>query len=72
LFKLSKKNLNSLNSRKNKMRTKELIIFAAFGVIVAYALTTTSFDSVSSFNPLNWVTDSISGFLNLLKDLFFG
>ncbi len=54
------------------MRLSELLIVAAFGVLVAYAIFTGPFDSGFSFNPLDWVTDSIKGFLDLLKDLLFG
>ena len=54
------------------MRLSELLIVAAFGVLVVYALTTGPFDSGFSFNPLDWITASIKGFLDLLKDLFFG
>jgi len=53
------------------MRARELAIIVAFSILVAYALST-EFDSASSFNPLNWITDSIDGFLDMLKDLFFG
>ena len=54
------------------MRLSELLIVAAFGVLLTYALTTGPFDSVSSFNPLNIITDLIKGFLDLVKDLLFG
>ena len=62
------------------MRARELGIIVAFGLLVTYAIFTipsesaliTLPESATSFNPLNWITDSIDGFLNMLKNLFFG
>ena len=54
------------------MRLSELLIVVAFGVLLTYALIMGPFDSGFSFNPLDWVTDLIKGFLDLLKDLLFG
>ena len=62
------------------MRTRELAIIVAFGLLVTYAVITIPSESAlislpesaPSFNPLGWITDSIDGFLNMLKDLFFG
>jgi len=53
------------------MRLSELLIIAAFAVVVAYALATSPIEDFS-FDPLGWITNSINGFLDLLKDLFFG
>ena len=62
------------------MRARELGIIIAFGLIVTYAVITippesaliTLPESAPSFNPLNWISDSIDGFLNMLKNLVFG
>lgn len=54
------------------MRLRELGIIAAFGLLVTYAIFTIPSEPISSFNPLDMITDSINGFLNMLKDLVFG
>jgi hypothetical protein len=55
----------------NEMKIRELLILIAITVIVGYSLTTMSIHE-SSIDPLRIITDSISGLLNLLKQLFFG
>jgi hypothetical protein len=54
------------------VKLTELAIVGAFAVTVAYALVTLPLDSLVSFNPVEWLADSINGFLNMLEDLFFG
>ena len=55
----------------NQMKIRELLVLIAITVIIGYALTTASIQD-SSIDPLKGITDTISGFLNLLKQLFFG
>ena len=54
------------------MKLGEFIVVAAFGIVLIFALTSCPYEEYASFNPVKWLTDSINGFLNLLKDLFFG
>lgn len=55
----------------SEMKIRELLVLIVITVIVGYALTTASIQD-SSIDPLKGITDTISGFLNLLKQLFFG
>lgn len=55
----------------NEMKIRELLALIAITVIIGCALTTASIQD-SSIDPLKGITDTISGFLNLLKQLFFG
>jgi len=54
------------------MRISELFIIAAFGVLLLFALIGCPYEEYANFNPVEWLTDLINGFLNLMKDLFFG
>ena len=55
----------------SEMKIRELLVIIAITIIVGYTLTTVSIQD-SSIDPLKGITDTISGFLNLLKQLFFG
>ena len=55
----------------NEMKIRELLALIAITAIIGCALTTASIQD-SSIDPLKGITDTISGFLNLLKQLFFG
>ena len=55
----------------NEIKIRELLALIAITVIIGCALTTASIQD-SSIDPLKGITDTISGFLNLLKQLFFG
>ena len=57
---------------KQNVKPGESFIIIAFGAMVILALATCPYEDLASFNPLQWLTDSINGFINLLKDLFFG
>ena len=54
------------------MKLTELIIVGAFAAMLVFALATCPFESIASFNPVEWLADTINGFLNLIKNLFFG
>jgi hypothetical protein len=46
------------------------IIF--FGILLFFALTTLPLDSLASFNPVEWLADSINGFFDWIFNLLFG
>ena len=54
------------------MKLSELLIIAAFAVVIAYALVTAPFDSIASFNPVEWFANSVKGFFDWFINLFFG
>jgi hypothetical protein len=54
------------------MKLVELIIVGALAVLLIFALADCNFEAIASFNPVQWISDSINGFLSMLKDLFFG
>lgn len=54
------------------MRINTAIIFLIAGLIVIFALATAPYEDIINFDPVEWVVDSINGFLKLLEDLFFG
>jgi hypothetical protein len=57
---------------KQNMKLVELIIVGAFTVLLIFALADCNFEAITSFNPVQWISNSINGFLNMLKTLFFG
>ena len=57
---------------KATMKPGESFIIIVFGAMVILALVTCPYEDIAAFDPLQWLTDSINGFMNLLKDLFFG
>jgi len=54
------------------MKLSELCIIGAFAVMLVFALITCPFESYASFNPVEWLADSINGFFDWVIDLFFG
>ena len=54
------------------MKLSELLIIAAFAVVIAYALVTAPFDSIASFNPVELFANSVKGFFDWFINLFFG
>jgi len=51
---------------------RELIILGVIGVIFFYALYTCPFDELASFNPFEWLANSVNGFFDLIFNLLFG
>ena len=56
----------------NSRQIRELIFLGAIGVTVFFALYTCPFEELASFNPLEWVTNSVNGFFDWFINLFLG
>jgi len=54
------------------MKLGELIIICIFGAILILALTTCPYEDLASFNPLEWIANSVNGFFDWIFNLFFG
>jgi hypothetical protein len=54
------------------MKLGELFVIGVFGMLLVFALTTLPLDSIASFNPVEWLADSINGFFDWIFNLFFG
>jgi hypothetical protein len=54
------------------MKPVEMILFGLLAVMTAYVLVSFPLDSLASFNPLEWLADSINGFFDWFFNLFFG
>ena len=50
------------------MKASETFIIIAFGAMIILALAICPYDDFASLDPIQWLTDSINGFLNF----FFG
>jgi hypothetical protein len=66
------RNKNNYIDRNPLMKLGELIIVAAFGIVLIFALTSCPVEDLGSFNPVEWFADSIKGFFDWFINLFFG
>jgi len=61
-----------LNGDRKTVKLSEIIIIAAFGGLLFFALISYPFEELASFNPVEWLADSINGFFDWIINLFFG
>ena len=54
------------------MNLAKLLIAGAFAVTLLYAIIALPLDSLTSFNPVEWLADSVKGFFDWFFGLFFG
>jgi len=54
------------------MRTSELLIIGALAVLILIAIATFDFGELASFNPVEWLADTIDGFFEWFFKLLFG
>jgi len=54
------------------MNLIRLIIFGTLALLIAYALITSPFDIMASFNPVEWLASSVKGFFEWFFGLFLG
>jgi len=51
---------------------RELIVLGIIGVTVFFALMTYPFEELASFNPVEWIANSVKEFFDWFINLFFG
>jgi len=54
------------------MSIRGLIILGIIGTIIVFALATCPYEDIASFNPIEWLSNSVKGFFDWFINLFFG
>jgi hypothetical protein len=54
------------------MSVRGLIIVGIIGAIIVFALATCPYEGLASFDPVEWISNSVNGFFDWIINLFFG